>query len=51
MKFLVILALVAVALAAPKKEDECETKCKLPDCKCSSTNVPNGLETSKIPQV
>lgn len=27
------------------------TKCKLPDCRCSSTNIPGDLPASKVPQI
>lgn len=47
---LILLILAAIALAAPKADD-CETKCQLPDCRCSSTNIPNNLDAANIPQV
>lgn len=38
--------------ANPRDAEVCDpNQCKLPDCLCSSTKIPNGLEKDKIPQV
>lgn len=46
----IVLILAAIVIAAPRADD-CETKCNLPDCRCSSTNIPNNLNRDQIPQV
>lgn len=64
MKFLGLLALLLVASAAIaddssseeeaglKEAEECtpETVCELPNCRCSSTNIPGGLQPRDTPQ-
>lgn len=53
-KAIALLLLVASIFAAPnyKAAEKCtKDNCKAPDCRCSSTEVPGGLDPKKIPQV
>ncbi|EFA00992.1 chitin deacetylase 9 precursor [Tribolium castaneum] len=50
-----LLAIVTTALAAPQPPlqaaEACDaSKCKLPECRCASTNPPEGLDLEQIPQ-
>lgn len=56
MKCLILLSFVVIALAAPNAHkvttQSCtEDVCKAPDCRCSSTEIPGGLDASETPQV
>lgn len=56
MKLLWLLFVIGCALAAPKAKEYAADACKddvciSPDCRCSSTNIPGGLDKSEIPQV
>lgn len=53
MKWLVIFACVVAALAEELSlAEECDVeKCKLPDCRCSGTDIPGGFKPYEIPQV
>ncbi|CAH0598269.1 unnamed protein product [Chrysodeixis includens] len=54
MKWSVVLLFVCVAAAVADEsvlaEDCDEELCKLPDCRCSSTNIPGGLAPRDTPQ-
>ncbi|XP_047519779.1 chitin deacetylase 8 [Pieris napi] len=52
MRLLVIFACVIAALAQelPLAEECDAAKCKLPDCRCSGTDIPGGFEPHRIPQ-
>lgn len=55
----IVLAVVAVSAAASNDTDlplaeYCNgppTNCKLPDCRCSGTDIPGGFNVTDIPQV
>lgn len=48
---LVTLAVASEAEELPLAEQCDEELCKLPNCRCSSTNIPGGLEARDTPQV
>lgn len=57
-KFVVLGCLIALAVGAPKSGERLdlagscnEELCKLPDCRCSSTSIPGGLDPKEVPQV
>ncbi|KAJ3661244.1 hypothetical protein Zmor_005649 [Zophobas morio] len=54
---IVLVTLVAACLALPQADKDLyaaeactDAKCSSPDCRCSSTNIPNGLDATQIPQ-
>lgn len=53
--FLFAVILIAAAVAADSEEnkaEECDPEtCQLPDCRCSSTEIPGGLDPRDVPQV
>lgn len=52
--FAVIVLLFAVSLADDELDlaEGCDEElCQLPDCRCSSTNIPGGLASRDVPQV
>lgn len=60
MKFAIVsILLLGAVFAAPKidsrldlaKDCGANVPCKLPDCLCSSTDIPGNLNVSSIPQV
>ena len=64
MKWVVVLlaiTLLDIAVARPSKTSgvslgdpapPCDAaKCKLPDCRCSSSDIPGGLDVKQVPQV
>ena len=59
MKYIVLTVLFTLSInarvAARPVNDPAqpcdETRCKLPDCRCSSTKIPDDLPASKIPQI
>lgn len=53
MRLILLLSLLVVALAAelPLATECDETKCLLPRCRCSSTDIPGGLAARDVPQV
>ncbi|KAI8423638.1 hypothetical protein MSG28_012698 [Choristoneura fumiferana] len=58
MKWLLVLALFVAVWAQEESEEEgltlaepCDAEsCQLPDCRCSSTNIPGGLAARDVPQ-
>ncbi|XP_013147929.1 PREDICTED: uncharacterized protein LOC106110594 [Papilio polytes] len=52
MRLILLLSLLVVALAAelPLATECDETKCLLPRCRCSSTDIPGGLAAKDVPQ-
>ena len=51
---LIILSIISRIASRPADEPAmpCDpTKCKLPDCRCSGTNIPGDLPSSNIPQI
>lgn len=58
-RLLLIGLLVAVTFGAPQRgydvfelAENCnEALCSLPNCRCSSTQIPGGLTSSETPQV
>lgn len=56
MKWIFVALALFVAVALAEEElvlaDVCdEEDCQLPDCRCSSTNIPGGLNPRDVPQV
>lgn len=58
---LAAIALTTAAVVRPTKQSKAtleepappcdDTLCKLPDCRCSTTNIPGALDAKKIPQM
>lgn len=56
MKWIFVALALFVAVALAEEElvlaDVCdEEDCQLPDCRCSGTNIPGGLNPRDVPQV
>lgn len=45
-----IIVLVAAASAMPRIEECNPAICRLPDCRCSSTDIPGNLPLAEVPQ-
>lgn len=52
-KILGLLLIVSLAFAFPRQSGyaNCPETCKLPNCQCSSTSIPNEIPREKVPQV
>ena len=49
---LVVLLASSQVLASKGPAQPCvQAQCHLPDCRCSSTDVPGGFSSSEVPQV
>ena len=51
LNFLVLLALVAAQGSNGPAQPCVPALCQVPDCRCSSTDVPGGLDPKNVPQV
>lgn len=50
MKTVLKSALLILALAIVSTNSSCPESCQLPDCRCSSTDIPGGIPATKTPQ-